>query len=122
MDNLSLIDKSLTAVCPARGIDNMRIPRDWRPALNEDRLLVLSPFPATARRMTAALATQRNDLVADLAQCVLIAHAAPGGETEAFARRLAESCKSLPTLDSLENASVDLIQGADHPQSHPIGR
>ena len=35
-------------VCPARGIDNMRIPRDWRPALDDGRLLVLSPFqPAT---------------------------------------------------------------------------
>ena len=32
-------------VCPARGIDNMRIPRDWRPALDAGRLLVLSPFP-----------------------------------------------------------------------------
>ena len=42
-------------VCPSRGINNMRIPRDWRPALDDGRLLVLSPFPATARRPTAEL-------------------------------------------------------------------
>ena len=50
-------------VCPARGIDNMRIPRDWRSALEDGRLLILSPFPATVRRPTATLAAQRNGLV-----------------------------------------------------------
>ena len=93
-------------LCPARGIDNMRIPRDWRPALDDGRLLVLSPFPATVRRPTADLAAQRNDLVADLAQRVFIAHAAPGGKTEAFARELIESGKPLLTLDSPANTSV----------------
>ena len=41
-------------VCPARGIDDMRVPRDWRPALDDGRLLVLSPSPAAVRRPTAA--------------------------------------------------------------------
>ena len=54
-------------VCPARGIEKMRIPRDWRPALDGGRLLVISPFPSTCRRPTVELAAQRNDLVADLA-------------------------------------------------------
>ena len=71
-------------VCPARGIDNMRIPRDWCTPLAEDRLLVLSPFTATARRPTAELSVQRNNLVASLASQVFIAHAAPGSKTEAF--------------------------------------
>ena len=93
-------------VCPARGIDNMRIPRDWRPALDDGRLLVLSPFPATARRPTEELAAQRNDLVADLAQRVFIAHAAPGSKTEAFARKLIESGKPLLTLDSAANRNL----------------
>ena len=93
-------------VCPSRGIDNMRIPRDWRPVLDGGRLLVLSPFPATARRPTAELAAQRNDLVASLASRVFIAHAAPGSKTEAFAHRLAASGKPLLTLDSLSNANL----------------
>ena len=93
-------------VCPARGIDNMRIPREWRPALDEGRLLVLSPFPATARRPTAELAAQRNDLLADLAAQVFIAHAAPGSKTESFTRKLAGSGKPLLTLDSSANTNL----------------
>ncbi|MDE0165954.1 MAG: DNA-processing protein DprA [Bryobacterales bacterium] len=93
-------------VCPARGIDKMRIPRDWRAPLEEDRFLVLSPFPSTRRRPTVKLAARRNDLVANLARRVLIVHAAPGGKTEAFARKLAESGKPLLTLDSPANANL----------------
>ena len=99
-------------VCPARGIDNMRIPRDWRPALDDGRLLVLSPFPATARRPTAELAAQRNELVASLASRVFIAHAAPGSKTEAFASKLANAGKSLLTLHSPANTNL-VEMGAD---------
>ena len=91
---------------PARGIDNMRIPREWRPALDGGRLLILSPFPATARRPTAELASQRNGLVSDLAQRVFIAHAASDSKTEAFARNLAATGKPLLTLDSSANANL----------------
>ena len=93
-------------VCPARGIDNMRLPRDWHPALDNGRLLVLSPFPATVRRPTAELAAQRNDLVASLAVQVFIAHAAPGSKTDAFARHLADAGKPLLTLDSPANGNL----------------
>ena len=93
-------------VCPARGIDNMRIPRNWRPALDEGRLLVLSPFPATARRPTAEFAAQRNELVASLASRIFIAHAAPCSKTEAFARKLAVSGMPLITLDSSANTNL----------------
>ena len=97
-------------VCPARGIENMRVPRDWRPALDDGRLLVLSPFPATVRRPTADLAAQRNDLVASLASRVFIAHAASGSKTEAFARKLASTGKSLLTLASPTNANLIEIE------------
>ena len=103
---LLLRGKQPTVVCPARCIDHMRIPSDWRPALDDDRLLVLSPFPATIRRPTAEFAAQRNELVADLAQQVFIAHAASGGKTDAFARTLAESGKPLLTLDSPANENL----------------
>ena len=103
---LLLRGKQPVVVCPARGIDNMRLSRDWHPALDEGRLLVLSPFPATARRPTAELAAQRNDLVANLAQRVFITHAAPGSKTEAFARKLAANGKPLLTLDSPANENL----------------
>ena len=103
---LLLRGKQPVVVCPARSIDNMRIPREWRPALDDGRLLVLSPFPATARRPTMELAAQRNELVADLAQRVFVTHAAPGSKTEAFARKLANAGKSLLTLDSPANSNL----------------
>lgn len=93
-------------VCPGRGIGNLRVPRGWRVRLTEGRMLVLSPFPSSQRRPTAATAAQRNDLVADLASRVFIAHAAPGSKTEAFARKLAASGKPLLTLDSPANANL----------------
>ena len=77
--------------------------RDWRPALDDGRLLLLSPFPLTVRRATAKLAAQRNELVASLASRAFIAHAAPGSKTEAFAHKLAASGKPLLTLDSSAN-------------------
>ena len=70
------------------------------------RLLGLSPFPAMARRPTAELAAQRDELVADLAQRVFIAHAAPGSKTEAFARNLAATGKPLLTLDGPANEEL----------------
>ena len=79
---------------------------DGRSALDDGRLLVLSPFPATSRRPTTELAAQRNDLVADLVQRVFIAHAAPGSKTEAFARKLAATGKPLLTLDSPANGNL----------------
>ena len=106
-------------VCPARSIDNMRIPRDWCAALKEDRLLILSTFPSTHRLPTAELASQRNDLVADMAAQVFIAHAAPGGKTEAFARKLAESGKPLLTLDSPANGNL-VEMGARPVQIHCV--
>ena len=93
-------------VCPARGIDRMRIPSDWRGPMKEGRMLVLSPFPSSQRRPTVELAAQRNDFVANLAVQVFIAHAAPGSKTEDFARELADSGKPLLTLDSPANANL----------------
>ena len=108
-------------VCPARGIANMRIPRDWRPALDDGRLLVLSPFPSTARRPTVELAGQRNDFVADLAQQVFIAHAAPGSKTEVFARKLAATGMPLLTLDSPANENI-VEMGAEVVRTERITR
>ena len=103
---LLLRGRQPVVVCPARSIENMRIPSNWRPALDRGRLLILSPFPTTVRRPTAKLSAQRNDLVASLASRVFIAHAAAGSKTEAFARRLADSGKPLLTLEGAANGNL----------------
>ncbi len=93
-------------VCPARSVEKMRIPRDWRDPLNAGRMLVLSPFPESRRRPTTELAARRNEMVAALASRVFITHAAPSGRTEALARKLAASGKPLLTLASPANANL----------------
>lgn len=93
-------------VCAARGIENMRIPAEWRQPLDAGRLLVLSPFTSSQRRATADSSEIRNDFVASLASQVLIAYAASGGKTEAFARKVLDSGKPLLTLESSRNANL----------------
>jgi len=63
----------------------MRIPVAWREPLEQERLLLLSPFEKKHRRMTADLADQRNTFVAAIADEVCFIHAAPGSKTESFA-------------------------------------
>ncbi|MFL6227349.1 MAG: DNA-processing protein DprA [Pyrinomonadaceae bacterium] len=90
-------------ICPARSIDNMRVPPAWRQALTDKRLLVLSPFAANEERVTARLAVRRNELVAAVADRVLIVHAEPGGRTAKLAQTILERGARFLTLDAPEN-------------------
>ena len=47
-------------ICPARGLENMRLKPEWKRALSENRLLILSIFAGKFRRSTVELARQRN--------------------------------------------------------------
>ncbi len=69
-------------ICLARAMEKIRMPADWREALDTDRLLLLSPFEKRPRRPTIESSYQRNELVAALADEVLIIHAEPGGSIE----------------------------------------
>ena len=84
-------------ICPARGIQTMRIPAAWRQPLQEGRLLIVSPFSVTQRRPTAKLAEQRNQFVAELASAVFVAYAEAGGNTEWFCTALLAQGKSVYT-------------------------
>jgi len=75
-------------ICPARALDGMRIPKEWRMPLEQGRLLLLSPFENSPRRPTVETARKRNDMVAALADEALIIHVTPGGETERVAQLL----------------------------------
>jgi len=75
-------------ICPARSLDNMRIPLDWKKPFANNRLMVLSCFAGCNRRVTASLAARRNEFVAALADEVWFAHIAPGGEMQRLAQRI----------------------------------
>jgi len=65
-------------ICPARSIERMRVPTAWKVPLEENRLLILSPFTVKQRRATADLSEKRNAFVAALADKIFVAHAALG--------------------------------------------
>ncbi len=73
-------------ICLARAMEKIRIPADWRGALETGRLLMLSPFEKRPRRPTTESSHQRNELVAALADEVLIIHVTPGGQIEEIAK------------------------------------
>jgi predicted Rossmann fold nucleotide-binding protein DprA/Smf involved in DNA uptake len=85
-------------ICPARSIDGMRLPSAWRQPLAQGRLLILSPFAKTHRRMTAALAARRNEFVASMADDVLFIHIAMRSKTEALADRYTAEGKAVRFL------------------------
>lgn len=109
--DLLLRGKQPVIVCPARSLHGFNIPSDWRPALDNGRLLVLSAFPSSPR-VTVDIATQRNLLVAALADEIFIVHGQPGSKTEALASKVASWGKPFSTLENRDN-NVLVALGAD---------
>ena len=104
--DLLLRGSASVIVCPARGLDTMRIPKSWKKPLVDGRLLLLSFFDAKLRRPTAAIAAERNAYVAALAARLLIAHAEKGGKTEKLCKGALARGKPVFVLDSPDNAHL----------------
>ena len=93
-------------ICPARSIENMRLKPEWKRALSENRLLILSCFPSKFRRSTVELARQRNMFVAAIADRIFFAHAAEGSRTLKFAKMISEWGKPFFTFDTKANSPL----------------
>ena len=104
--DLVLRGPSSVVVCPARGLDTMRIPQAWKNPLAEGRLLLLSFCDDNIRRPTEDLAATRNAHVATLANRLLIAHAEKGGKTEKLCEEALAHGKPVFALDSPDNAHL----------------
>jgi predicted Rossmann fold nucleotide-binding protein DprA/Smf involved in DNA uptake len=89
----------------ARGMVT-RIPPDLEKAVAESRLRIVAPFPDRIRRVTTATAERRNRLVADMANAVIVVHAAAGSKMEALCRELLAAGKPLFTFDHPANAAI----------------
>jgi len=98
-------------VCPARSIENMRIPKTWKEALDNGRLLVLSPFKKKHKRVTAELSDKRNRIVALLARDVFLPYAAPGSRSENLCKDIIRTGKQIFTFGGEANPSL-LAMGA----------
>lgn len=111
--------KHAVIVCPARGIDGMRLPAAWKAAIAENRMLVASTFDVKQRRATADLAERRNRFVAEIADEII------GGEKLGLRRdawygvweRYAESPSLFPGIPELlrraKPRSLDLFAEKD---------
>ncbi len=86
--------------CPARSLETMRLSMEQKEAIVQNQLLILSPFPAKQKRMTAALAETRNRLVGAIASQIFIAYADPGSKTAQLAQECLNSNKPIFTFDS----------------------
>lgn len=92
--------------CPAKSLRGLRLGTEGRKALKDGRLLVITPFGDEVKRTTSEQAVLRNEMVAALADVVLVPHAAPGGKTEATARNILARGQSLFTFDDENNAHL----------------
>lgn len=90
----------------ARG-PRKRIPQEWRTAIDSGRLRVVSPFEGVSRP-TRRTSAERNQLVLQAASVVLIAHASPGGGTEALADDVVARGLPLLTIDTDDDANANL--------------
>jgi hypothetical protein len=96
---------------PARSIVGMRLKPELQPAFAAVRLLILSPFEPKEKRITAALAEQRNRFVGALADRVFVAHAAPASRTLTLCQELHASGKRLLTVDDPVNCELFHFSG-----------
>lgn len=93
-------------LCPARSLERLRLRNEWKAALRQEHLLLLSPFSPEQQETTTQHALDRNKLVAALADALLIAHATPKGRLERMCDEVVSWGKPVLTLDDPENARL----------------
>jgi len=87
-------------ICPARSLEGIRLPKEYKKPLDQGRLLLLSPFSDKLRRATVQTSLYRNRFVAALAECLFVPYAAPSGKTEQLCSDFLAREKKLYTLES----------------------
>ena len=93
-------------VCPARSINNMRINKEYKKPLKDERLLFLSPFDENQQRISAKRSHSRNLFVAALSAVIFVAHAGPSSKTEAFCKEILFWQKPIYTFESGYNKNL----------------
>jgi len=93
-------------ICPARGIEKMRLAVSVKEGVQNGRLLVLSPFEEKFRRPTAETSQRRNQFVGALSAAVFVAYADPGEKTEEFCETILTAGKHLYTFESQYNKTI----------------
>ncbi|MBA3611454.1 MAG: DNA-processing protein DprA [Nitrospirales bacterium] len=96
-------------ICPARSLDEIRLPKEYKKPLDQGRLLLLSPFSDKLRRATVQTSLYRNRFVAALAECLFVPYAAPSGKTEQLCSDFLARGKRLYTLECDANLHLTAL-------------
>lgn len=90
----------------ARSLEGARLTAALRRAEEEGHAQIISPFAEPVRQTTARTAEQRNRHILTLCESVMIAHASPGGKTEALAHEAKALGLPIWTLPSASNSNL----------------
>ena len=82
---------------PARGLKK-RLEPELKDAINEKRLLIVTPFDEKVKRVTRETASQRNRFMAELADEIFVAYALPGGNIEKLITDIARTGKTISSF------------------------
>jgi predicted Rossmann fold nucleotide-binding protein DprA/Smf involved in DNA uptake len=94
-------------IVQAHRLSTTRLAAEWQKGINAGRLLLMSPFTAKHKRVTAQLAAARNRFVAAISDEVVVPFAAPGSKTEALALDLLASGKRVYTFNDRPGTLLD---------------
>ena len=75
-----------------------RLEPELQEAIDKNRLLIIAPFDNTVKRVTAETAFQRNRLMVELADEILIAYASKGGNIEKLISQILSNGKPIVNL------------------------
>jgi predicted Rossmann fold nucleotide-binding protein DprA/Smf involved in DNA uptake len=92
--------------CPARSIEGMRLPMEYKKLLADRRLLLLSPFNKKIRRSTVETSALRNQFVAEVAERIFVAYTSPDSKTELLCKNILKSGKEVFTLANENNKKL----------------
>ncbi len=77
-----------------------RLEPELKNALNEKRLLIVTPFDKKAKRVTTETANLRNRFMAELADEIFVAYALPGGSIEKLITDISHTGKTISSFKS----------------------
>jgi hypothetical protein len=89
----------------ARGMKS-RIESEIQEALSGNRLLVVTPFTETIKRVTEETDSKRNAMMAEMADELFVAYAQPDGIVERLVLRELKNDKKVLVFDVAENEKL----------------
>ena len=93
-------------LCPARGIEKIRLGKDLKADIDKGKVLVLSPFEGKIKRPTAQISKRRNQFVGALSAAVFVSYAEPHGKTEELCNQVLRTNKPVYTFEDGYNKAI----------------